>query len=59
MFRAAPTGDELLERAMQLNTDFWTAVCPVAQVLEAAQHDDEALGAAWRDRMGFARWPSA
>lgn len=51
--QAAPTGDELLERAMQLNTDFWTAVCPVAQVLEAAQHDDEALGAAWRDRMGL------
>ncbi len=51
--QAAPTGAELLERAMQLNTDFWTAVCPVAQVLEAAQHDDEALGAAWRDRMGL------
>ena len=49
--QAAPTGYELLERAMRLNTDFWTAVCPVAQVLEAAQHDDEALGAAWRDRM--------
>jgi AcrR family transcriptional regulator len=49
--QAAPTGAELLERAMRLNTDFWTAVCPVAQVLEAAQHDDEALGPAWRDRM--------
>lgn len=49
--QAAPNGEELLERAMRLNTDFWTAVQPVAQVLEAAQHDDEALGAAWRDRM--------
>ncbi len=48
---AASTGRDLLERAMRLNTEFWTAVQPVAQVLEAAQHDDEALGAAWRDRM--------
>jgi len=49
--RSAPTSATLLERAMRLNTEFWTAVHPVAQVLEAAQHDDEALGAAWRDRM--------
>jgi AcrR family transcriptional regulator len=48
---AAPTGAQLLERAMRVNTEFWTAVRPVAQVLEAAQYDDEALGAAWRDRM--------
>lgn len=50
---AAPTGAELLERAMRLNTEFWTAVAPVAHVLQAAQHDDDALGAAWRDRMQF------
>ena len=25
----------------------------MARVLEAAQHDDEALGAAWRDRMRY------
>lgn len=48
---AAPTGAELIERAMRVNTEFWTAVRPVAQVLEAAQYDDEALGTAWRDRM--------
>ncbi len=48
---AAPTGAQLLERAMRVNTDFWTGVLPVAQVLEAAQYDDDALGAAWRDRM--------
>jgi AcrR family transcriptional regulator len=48
---AASTGSELLERAMWLNTEFWTAVRPVAQVLQGAQYDDEALGAAWRDRM--------
>ncbi len=52
---AAPTGAELLERAMRLNARFWSAVAPVAQVLVAAQHDDEALGAAWRDRMEFRR----
>jgi AcrR family transcriptional regulator len=50
---AAPDGAALLESAMRLNTAFWTQVLPVAQVLEAAQHDDEALGAAWRDRMRF------
>ena len=50
---AAPTGAELLERAMRLNTEFWTAVFPVAQVLDAAQYDDQALGAAWRDRLKF------
>ncbi|MGB5756595.1 MAG: TetR/AcrR family transcriptional regulator [Acidimicrobiales bacterium] len=50
---AAPDGASLLEAAMQLNTTFWAQVLPVAQVLEAAQHEDEALGAAWRDRMRF------
>lgn len=50
---AAPDGASLLEAAMRLNTTFWTQVFPVAQVLEAAQHDDEALGAAWRNRMRF------
>ncbi len=50
---AAPDGGSLLEAAMRLNTTFWAHVFPVAQVLEAAQHDDEALGAAWRNRMRF------
>ncbi len=50
---AAPDGASLLEAAMRLNTTFWAKVFPVAQVLEAAQHEDEALGAAWRDRMRF------
>lgn len=49
----APDGSSLLEAAMGLNTTFWTQVLPVAQMLEAAQHDDPALGAAWRDRMQF------
>lgn len=51
--QAAPDGASLIEAAMRLNTSFWTQVSPVAQVLEASQHEDEALGAAWRDRMGF------
>jgi AcrR family transcriptional regulator len=50
---AAPDGAALLKAAMRLNTTFWARVLPVAQVLEAAQHEDEALGAAWRDRMRF------
>lgn len=51
--RAAQDGAELLERAMRLNTRFWSAVFPVARILEAAQNDDPALGSAWRDRMKF------
>lgn len=51
--QAAPDGATLLEAAMRLNTTFWAQVLPVAQVLEASQHDDPALGAAWRDRMQF------
>lgn len=50
---AAPDGRSLLEAAMALNNTFWAQVLPVAQVLEAAQHNDDALGAAWRDRMRF------
>jgi AcrR family transcriptional regulator len=50
---SAPDAAELLKRAMHLNAQFWSAVRPVAQVLEAAQYDDEALGKAWRDRMAF------
>lgn len=50
---AAPDGASLLRAAMRLNTEFWAQVLPVAQVLEAAQHEDPALGAAWRDRMQF------
>ncbi len=49
----APDGPALLEAAMRLNTEFWSQVLPIAQVLEAARHDDDALGTAWRDRMGF------
>jgi AcrR family transcriptional regulator len=49
--QAATSGTDLLERAMRLNTEFWAKVEPVARVLEAAQYDDVALGAAWQDRM--------
>lgn len=50
---AAPDGRALIEAVMWLNTRFWRQVFPVAQVLEAAQHTDDALGAAWRDRMRY------
>ncbi len=50
---AATDGVALVEAAMRLNTIFWGQVFPVAQLLEAAQHDDVELGAAWRDRMQF------
>lgn len=50
---AAPDGASLLEAGLRLNAKFWAQVLPVAQVLQAAQHDDDALRAAWRDRMQF------
>lgn len=51
--QSAPDGAAMLEATMALNTTFWRQVQPVAQVLEAAQYTDDALGAAWRDRMAF------
>lgn len=51
---AAKDGRQLLERAMRLNTEFWAQVAPVAAVLSASQ-DDDALRAAWRDRMAVRR----
>ncbi len=50
---AAPDGASLLEAVLRLNTTFWRQILPVAQVLEASQYTDDALGAAWRDRMEF------
>jgi AcrR family transcriptional regulator len=49
---AAKNGRQLLERAMRLNTEFWREVAPVAGVLVGSEGDD-ALRAAWRDRMTF------
>ena len=51
---AAKGGRQLLERALRLNTEFWAQVSPVAGVL-AGSDQDEALQAAWRDRMAFRR----
>ncbi|MFV0257356.1 MAG: TetR/AcrR family transcriptional regulator [Acidimicrobiales bacterium] len=50
---AAPDGAALLAGTARLNTVFWAQVLPVARVLQAAQDQDEALAAAWRDRMRF------
>ncbi|MEO1061248.1 MAG: TetR family transcriptional regulator [Actinomycetota bacterium] len=52
---AAPDGEELLTRLVRLNATFWAAVDPVAQVLEAGRHVDEAMRAAWDDRMAQRR----
>jgi AcrR family transcriptional regulator len=52
---AAPTGVEMLRRAVELHSTYSAQVDPVAEVLEAAQYRDEALGAAWRDRMEASR----
>jgi AcrR family transcriptional regulator len=51
---AAKDGRQLLERAMRLNSEFWREVAPVAGILVGSQEDD-ALCAAWRDRMTFRR----
>jgi AcrR family transcriptional regulator len=51
----AQSGVEVIARTMALHGDFSAAIDPVALMLEAAQYEDEALGAAWRDRMHFRR----
>jgi AcrR family transcriptional regulator len=52
---AAETGADLLERVMRLNTEFWGKVAPVAVVLNRSKGEDNALHAAWRDRMAYRR----
>jgi AcrR family transcriptional regulator len=49
------SGIEVVARTMALHGEFSAAIDPVALMLEAAQYDDDALGAAWRDRMRFRR----
>ncbi|CAN5621245.1 hypothetical protein BH23ACI1_BH23ACI1_32920 [soil metagenome] len=49
----AETGAEVIARMMALHGRFSASIDPVALMLEGAQYDDEALGAAWRDRMHF------
>lgn len=49
----AESGAEVIERTMRTHAEFSAAIDGVALILEAAQYDDEALGAAWRDRMRF------
>lgn len=52
---AAPDGIEMLRRTVELHSTYSAQIDPVAEVLEAAQFRDEALGAAWRDRMEASR----
>lgn len=49
----ATSGAEVIRLVMETHSQFNTAIDPVALVLEGAQYHDEALGAAWRDRMRF------
>ena len=48
---AAPTGLEMLERTVELYTVLAPRIDRVAQVLEAAQYEDPAVAAAWRNRL--------
>lgn len=47
---AAPTGAEALELVVRMHSVYAPQIDSVVRVLEAAQFDDDALGAAWRDR---------
>jgi len=51
----ARTGVEALETMVQTLSLFAPKIDPVAQVLEAAQYQDEAVGGAWRNRMAGRR----
>ena len=46
----APTGAEALERMVKMHSIFSPKIDSVVRVLEAAQYEDEALAAAWRNR---------
>lgn len=48
---AAPTGIEALDRMIELHSIYAPRIDAVARMLEAAHHDDEAVAAAWRNRM--------
>lgn len=50
---ACESGEALIEAVMKVHVDFSEAIDSVALILEAAQYEDHALGAAWRDRMQF------
>lgn len=52
---AAETGIEMLRRTVALHSTYSAKIDSVARVLEAAQYQDSALGAAWRDRMDRSR----
>lgn len=49
----APSGAEVIRRVMETHSRFNPSYDPVALVLEGSQYHDDALGAAWRDRMQF------
>jgi AcrR family transcriptional regulator len=51
----APTGVEALQRAVELHSTYQAKIDSVARVFEADQYRDEALRAAWRDRMDRSR----
>lgn len=48
----APSGVESLRRLVEMLSWYTASIDRVAEVLEAGQDSDPALGAAWRDRMG-------
>lgn len=50
---ACESGAELIKKTMKVHAAFNDAIDAVALILEGAQYEDEALGAAWRDRMRF------
>jgi AcrR family transcriptional regulator len=52
---AAESGVEMLRRVVALHSTYSAKIDSVARVLEAAQYQDPALGAAWRDRMTRSR----
>lgn len=48
---AAESSAEIIDRTMELYAVMAPQIDPVAAVLEASQHEDAAIGAAWRNRM--------
>lgn len=53
--REAPSGREALAAMVALHAEYTAEIIGVARLLEAARHTDEAVAAAWEDRMSGRR----
>lgn len=51
----APTALDALDAIVELHAEYYPVIYPIAKIFMAGRHEDEALRAAWNDRM-VSRW---